>query len=151
VNESSKVGEPGLEFRVDPKQFVAKNTAPGAQDLPPYQPKLVKDKSESSSASPPKPLTQQALEKLRKMLTRSPVGKLGFNSDSERKETPDTQESREDESANPLVWPWRGKVFLRVKGMWIDQEYKPEMQEWRCIALPRDSEQYKRVLRDEPV
>ncbi len=85
------------------------------------------------------------------MLTRSPLGKLGFNSDSERKETPDTQESREDESSNTLVWPWRGKVFRFEKDTWVDQEYKPEMQEWRRWTLTRDSEQYKRVLRDEPL
>jgi putative zinc finger protein len=151
-NESSKASESGLDvFKADPKQWLAKDTAPSPQDLPPYQPKLVGGKSESSSTIQPKPLSQQALERLRKMLTRSPIGKLGFNSDSERKETPDAQESREDESANPLVWPWRGKVFLRVKGMWIDQEYKPEMQEWRLFVLPRGSEEYKRALRDEPM
>jgi hypothetical protein len=151
-NDSSKASESGLDvFRADPKQWLAKDTAPSAQDLPPYQPKLVGGKSESSSAIQPKPLSQQALERLRKMLTRSPLGKLGFNSDPERKEAPDTQESREDESANPLILQWRGKVFLRVKGMWIDQEYKPEMQEWRVRPLTRDSEEYKRVLRNEPV
>jgi len=152
TNESSKASEPGLEpLRVDPKQLLAKNPPPGAQDFPPYQPKLAGIKSESSSALQPKPLSQQALEKLRKMLTRSPVGKLGFNSDSDRKETPDTQESRDDESANTLVWRWRGKVFRFEKDTWVDQEYKPEMQEWRRWTLKRGSDQYKRALADEPL
>jgi len=49
-----------------------------------------------------------------------------------------------------LPWRMRGKVFVLDKGTWIDQEYKPEMQEWRVWPLTRDSEEYKRVLRDEP-
>ena len=58
--------------------------------------------------------------------------------------------SEDDESANILVWRFQGKVFLFVKGMWIDQDYKPEMQEWYRFSLTRDSEQYKQVLADEP-
>jgi Putative zinc-finger len=152
INDFSKGGESVLGVGDPPKARAAQETAKGPDishlrfkgDLPGIKPA-------SPSELPPKPMTQQALERLRKMLTRSPLGKLGFNSDSEKKEPPDTRESPDDESANPLVWQWRGKVFLRVKGMWIDQEYKPEMQEWRLIALPRDSEQYKRLLRAEPM
>ena len=81
----------------------------------------------------------------------SPLGKLSLNSESERKDTPDTQKSQDGESSKPLVWRVRDKVFLFDKGMWIDQEYKPEMQEWRLFALPRDSDDYKRVLREEPL
>ncbi len=61
------------------------------------------------------------------------------------------QESPEDESSKLLVWRVRGKVFRFVKDTWVDQEYKPEMQEWRRWTLTRDSEQYKQVLRDEPL
>jgi hypothetical protein len=149
LSDLSKGGESVL----DGGQATKGNEIAGGPDIshPRFRGDLPGIKSESSSALQPKPLSQQALEKLRKMLTRSPVGKLGFSSDSERKEIPDTQESREDETANTLVWPWRGKVFRFEKGMWIDQEYKPEMQEWRLFALPRGSEEYKRALRDEPL
>ncbi|MGH9752645.1 MAG: zf-HC2 domain-containing protein, partial [Blastocatellia bacterium] len=49
-----------------------------------------------------------------------------------------------DESSKTLIWRMRDKVFRFERDMWIDQEYKPEMQEWRVFALPRGSEEYKR-------
>jgi Putative zinc-finger len=154
INEFPKGGDLVLDVGPAPKARAANETA-GGPDIshPRFRGDLPGIKPEPPSELASKPISQQALERLRKMLTRSPLGKMGFNSDSERKETPDTQESREDESANTLVlpWRWRGKVFRRGKGMWIDQEYKPEMQEWRLFVLPRGSEQYKRVLRDEPL
>ena len=153
-SDSNKAIESGLEvFRADPKQFVAtKDTAPGAQDLPPYQGNLVVNKPETPSKAPAKKtISQQASDVASAMLRRSlsPLRK-GFT-ESERKEIPDTQEAPEQESSKLLVWRVRGKVFRFEKGMWIDQEYKPEMQEWRRWTLTRDSEQYKRVLRDEPM
>jgi hypothetical protein len=75
--------------------------------------------------------------------------KLPF-SDSEQKPIADTEESADAESANPMVWPFRGKVFIFKKGTWVDQEYKPEMQEWRRFSLTRGSDEFKRVLKDEP-
>jgi len=152
INEFPKGGDLVLDVGPAPKARGANETAGGPNiSQPRFRGDLPGIKPEPPSELASKPISQQALERLRKMLTRSPLGKLGFNSDSEKKETPDTRESPDDESANPMVGRWRGKVFLRVKGMWIDQEYKPEMQEWRCFVLPRGSEQYKRVLRDEPV
>jgi hypothetical protein len=74
---------------------------------------------------------------------RNPL-KWSFNSEAEQKE------SEDDESANILVWRFQGKVFLFVKGTWIDQDYKPEMQEWRRFSLTRGSDEYKRVLASEP-
>jgi hypothetical protein len=74
---------------------------------------------------------------------RNPL-KRSFNSEAEQKA------SEDDESANILVWRFQGKVFLFVKGTWIDQDYKPEMQEWRRFSLTRGSDEYKRVLASEP-
>jgi len=155
VNESSKVSESGLgDLRADPKHSVAKATAPGAPDLPRFQTRLVGGRSGSSSKSPSeKSLSQKALEGVREMIKRpiSSVGKLGFNSESEQKETPDTQQASDDESAKLMVWRIRGKVFRFEKDTWVDQEYKPEMQEWRRWTLTRGSDEYKRVLADEPL
>jgi Putative zinc-finger len=152
-NDSSKASESVLgDFKVDSRQLVAtKDTPPSAQNFPLYQAQLVPNMPEPQpKTQPDKPTPRPLVDRVKEMITRSVPLRKGFT-DSERKEIPDTQESREDESANTLVWPWRGKVFRLVKGMWIDQEYKPEMQEWRCFVLPRGSEQYKRVLRDEPL
>jgi hypothetical protein len=74
---------------------------------------------------------------------RNPL-KRSFNSEAEQKE------SEDDESANGMVKRFHGKVFLIVKGTWIDQDYKPETQEWRVFSLPRGSDEYKRVLASEP-
>jgi len=153
VNESSKDSESGLGFfRVDSKQLVVtKDTAPGAQDLPPYKPQLVENKPEPAPKTQPnKPISQKVVDRAREMIKSVNPLRKGFT-ESERKEIPEMQEAPDDESANTLLWPWRGKVFRLVKGTWIDQEYKPEMQEWRRWTLTRDSEQYKRVLRDEPL
>jgi hypothetical protein len=152
MSESRKDSESGLGvFRVDPKQFVAKETAPGAQDLPPYKPQLVENKPEPQPKTQPnKPTPRPLVDRVREMITRSVPLRKGFT-DSERKEIPDTQESLSRESPNLMVKHLRGKVFRRVKGMWIDQEYKPEMQEWRRWTLTRGSEGYKRALAEEPL
>src|SRR5215813_7131737 len=154
-NESSKASESSLgDFRADPKQMLAKDkdTATSAQNFPLYQAKLVGNKPEPPPKTQPnKPITRQVVDRAREMITRSvnPLRK-GFT-ESERKDIPDTQESPVDESSKLLVWRVRGKVFRFEKGTWIDQEYKPEMQEWRRFALTRDSDEYKRVLRAEPL
>ncbi|MDQ3013692.1 MAG: zf-HC2 domain-containing protein [Acidobacteriota bacterium] len=43
----------------------------------------------------------------------------------------------------------RDKVFNFRSGMWIDQAYKPDMA-WRITKLTQDSDEYKKVLTDEP-
>ena len=154
MNESNKAGESGLgDFRVDPKQLLAtKDTDPGAQDFPRYQAKLVENKPEPTSKAPAKKnIPQQVVENAREML-RGAVTPLrkGFT-ESERKEIPDMQEAPEKESSKLLVKSFRGKVFRMEKGTWIDQEYKPEMQEWRCWTLKHGSEGYKRALAKEPL
>ena len=63
----------------------------------------------------------------------------------------DTQESQDDESSRSMIWRVRGKVFRFERDTWVDQEYKPEMQKWRCFSLKRGSEEYKRALADEPL
>jgi hypothetical protein len=150
-----EVSRPGLsDPRKDSRGPAAKESVQGPRDIPRYRAALVGDKPEPTSKSQPnKPLTRQAVEAAREMIKRSfsPFGKLSLNSESERKDTPDTQESKDDESSKPLVWRVRDKVFLFDKGMWIDQEYRSEMQEWRLWPLTRDSEAYKQVLADEPL
>jgi hypothetical protein len=83
------------------------------------------------------------------LVKRNPV-KWPFNSDSEQKAIGGAQESLDAESANAMVWRFRGKVFIFRKDTWIDQEYKPEMQQWRRWTLTRNSDEYKRALAGEP-
>jgi hypothetical protein len=87
------------------------------------------------------------LKDARALIARRNPFKWPFNSDSEQKPAQESDESVD----NPLTWRFRGKVFVNDKGMWIDQEYKPEMQQWRRWTLTPNSEQYKRVLADEPL
>lgn len=77
--------------------------------------------------------------------------KLPF-SDSEQKPIANTEESADAESAKAMVWRFRGKVFIfnKDRGMWEDQEYKRDMQEWRRWTLTRNSDEYNRVLKEEP-
>jgi len=125
--------------------------------LPPYRPDLVGSKSEprpkQGTRAKLRVLPEIKIWSIPELVKRSlaPFGKSDSDTESERKAKPDKQEASEEESSKPMTWPWRGKVFRFEKGTWIDQEYKPEMQEWRCFALTRDSDEYKRVLRDEPL
>ena len=154
VNDSSKASESGFaEFSADPKHSVAKATAPGAPDLPRFQTRLVGGRSESPSKPPPdKSISKKTLDGVVEMIKR-PLSSLGKSSllEPERKETPDAQEASDDESSKLMVWRIRGKVFRFEKDTWVDQEYKPEMQEWRRWTLTRGSDEYKRVLADEPL
>jgi hypothetical protein len=101
------------------------------------------------NSKPADPKSTSLIKDVMGFVWRNPL-KWPLGSESEQKAIGDAPESADSESTAPMVMPFRGKVFLRVKGMWIDQEYKPEMQEWRRWTLTRDSEQYKRVLADEP-
>jgi hypothetical protein len=88
----------------------------------------------------PRQQTDISLSRLREILSGVVRrGKSAFN-----------EESPDDESTTPMIWPFRGKIFISEKGVLIDQEYKPEMQEWRCWTLTRGDEEYKRALADEP-
>jgi putative zinc finger protein len=80
---------------------------------------------------------------------KNPI-KWPFGSDSDEKPIQDKQESSDAESLSPMEYPFRDKVFVRKNGVWIDKEYNSEMQEWRRRILTRGSEQYKRVLAEEP-
>jgi hypothetical protein len=118
--------------------------------LPPYRPELIKSKLESSAKTQPnKPLPRQVVEWMKRVM--STPSKLGFAQEAEEKGAPEPQASTEEESSKLLTWRFRGKTFHRDKGVWIDQEYKSEMQEWRCWILTRDSEEYNRVLAKEPM
>ncbi|HEY6403250.1 MAG TPA: hypothetical protein VI479_17650 [Blastocatellia bacterium] len=75
-----------------------------------------------------------------------PSFKLPF-SNSEQKQSRDAQD---DELLKAMPWRFRDKSFVLVKGMWIDQEYRSEMREWRCSTLTRNSEEYKQALAKEP-
>jgi len=162
INDLGKAGESILEVREPPKGEAAQETAAKGPDItpPPYRGGVGRIKTElRGNPQPERPrsktriLPEIKIWSIPELVKRSlaPFGKSDSDTESERKAKPDKQGPSDDESANPLVLRWRGKVFLLVKGMWIDQEYKPEMQEWRCFPLTRDSEQYKRVLRAEPM
>jgi len=141
-------------FMDAPNEREAQEIAQGPGVIPRYQPDLVETRSEPPSKSQPnKSLSRQALEAVREMVKRpfSTTGKTSLLSESEGKEIPDTKGASDDESSKSMVWRIRGKVFRFEKDMWVDQEYKPEMQEWRRWTLKRGSDQYKRVLADEPL
>src|SRR5262245_28381766 len=85
---------------------------------------------------------------------RKAISALVPFSDSDPKQEPDRKakvDDPNDESSKLMVRRMRGKVFHFDKGMWIDQEYKPEMQEWRRWTLKRGSEEYKKVLASDPL
>jgi hypothetical protein len=140
------------EFKEAPEARAAQETADGPNIIPRYQPDLIRSRSEPPSKSQPnKSLSQQAVESMRKMIRRiSPSVKSGFDSDTDRKEIPDTQGAPDDETPKPMQVLIRGKIFNFEKGMLTDREYKPEMQKWNVWTLKRGSEEYKKVLGDEP-
>jgi hypothetical protein len=161
IVQISKGGESVLGVGEPPKGEAAKDGAGGPGiSPPPFRGGLVGVKSELRAKPEPerprlKPrvLPDIKIWSLAELMKRSlaPFGKSDSDTESERKAKPDKQEASGDESPKPMTWRMRGKVFVFDKGTWIDQEYKPEMQEWRVWPLTRDSEEYKRVLRDEPV
>jgi len=161
INEFGKGGESVLGVGDPPKGGAANETAAGPDiSPPPFRGDLAGIKSRLSAKQEPqrprpKPriLPEIKIWSLPELVKRSlaPFGKSDSDTESERKAKPDKPEAPEGESSKPLTWRMRGKVFVFDKGTWIDQEYKPEMQEWRCFALTRDSDEYKRVLRDEPL
>jgi hypothetical protein len=94
-------------------------------------------------------LTEPFVETVKRLRSSGSPRKASFT-ESERKTKPDKQEESNDESLKPMVRMIRNKVFNFIRGMWIDHEYKPEMEKWRVWTLERDSEQYKKVLAKEP-
>jgi len=151
----AKVGRSVLsEPRKNSRGQPAKESVQSPRNIPRFSHTLVGSRPEPTSKSQPnKPLSRQAVEAMREMIKRSfsPLGKLSLNSESERKGILDTQESQDDESSRSMIWRVRGKVFRFERDTWVDQEYKPEMQKWRCFSLKRGSEEYKRALADEPL
>jgi hypothetical protein len=108
-----------------------------------------KEQAKPSSESGSKPYSLSRIKNsVAEVVKRNPF-KWPF-SESEEKPAQDAHDSSGDESANGVVWRFRGKVFIFDRGMWIDQEYKPEMQQWRRWTLTRGSEQYKQALAGEP-
>ncbi|HEU0174081.1 MAG TPA: zf-HC2 domain-containing protein [Blastocatellia bacterium] len=99
-------------------------------------------------------LTEPVVEMIRRVSTRS-SRKSGFVAESERKTKPDKEATPADESPKPMVVLIRNKVFDFKKGikkgMLIDHEYKPETDKWRVWTLERGSDQYKKLLANEPM
>jgi len=60
-------------------------------------------------------------------------------------------EPKDIETGGPKVLTVRvrDKVFSFQGGMWVDHAYKPEMA-WRITKLTQDSDEYKKVLAEEP-
>jgi putative zinc finger protein len=56
----------------------------------------------------------------------------------------------ENERATKLIKHFRGKTFRFIRGYWIDDKFDSEMSAWRITWLRRNSEQYNRVLAEEP-
>jgi hypothetical protein len=97
--------------------------------------------------SPEKSTSTAVKDFLSGIKIRNPI-KWPFSSESEQKPVQESQDS----ANSAMTFPFRGKVFVydKSKGMWIDQEYKPELQEWHCWTLTPGSEEYKRALASEP-
>jgi hypothetical protein len=91
----------------------------------------------------------------------SPFSKSDSDTESERKTNSDKQTASDDGTPKPMQIMIRNKIFCfekckgpdleKIRGMWIDREYDFEKQKWNIWTLTRDSEEYKRVLADEPL
>jgi hypothetical protein len=55
----------------------------------------------------------------------------------------------EDERMHMLTHRIQNRIFHYQDGVWVDHEYKPEMQ-WRVTKLVRGTEEFDRVLKEEP-
>ncbi|MBO0719610.1 MAG: zf-HC2 domain-containing protein [Blastocatellia bacterium] len=64
----------------------------------------------------------------------------------------ESKESVKDDSEKPnkLVRHLRGKTFRYIRGVWVDDKFDSEMSAWRITWLRKGSEQYNRVLTEEP-
>lgn len=78
-------------------------------------------------------------------------GRSGLLPDSERRAKPDKPKEPDDDAPKPMLIPIRDKLFRFERGMLIDREYNPETQEWRVWTIERGTEQYKKVLAEEPL
>ncbi len=58
---------------------------------------------------------------------------------------------KDDETVSPLIRKLRDKTFRFERGIWIDQAYKPEIMAWRVTRLTRGSQDYDRLLAEEPL
>lgn len=101
---------------------------------------------------PPKQRGKQQHEKLSSRLSGFARTFLPGGSESESQSGRKPKlEPLDDESFKPLTVRIRNKVFRFDKDMWIDQDYKPEMQRWRVLPVKRGSKQYEQILADDPL
>jgi hypothetical protein len=109
------------------------------------------DLEQGANTPSDKSLWNGARESLIKAIGRVPLvgGKLSPNSEPERKVAAAAQETADAGSSSPLIIKINDKIFHREKGVLIDQEYKPEMDQW-TRWLKRDSKEYKEILEKDP-
>jgi Putative zinc-finger len=56
----------------------------------------------------------------------------------------------EQEGPKPLIQHIRGKTFWHQRNIWVDREYNPEKMYWRVKRLAMGSQEFERVLAEEP-
>jgi hypothetical protein len=131
---------------MDPKPPRLSNSFVGGQISP-----VNSGSEQGADTQSNKSVWNSATASILKAMERVPlVGpRLSPNSEPERKTAAAAQETADAGSPNPMVTKINGKIFHRVKGVLIDQEYKPEMDQW-TRWLKRDSKEYKEILEKDP-
>jgi len=171
LNELSMAeGLVGERLRYELKELAAKDRAPGSYITPPpFRASLVGSEPEPSAKQPLdrrsklRAMSDIKLWMLPELVRRSlsPFSKSDSDTESERKTNSDKQTASDDGTPKPMQIMIRNKIFCfekckgpdleKIRGMWIDREYDFEKQKWNIWTLTRDSEEYKRVLADEPL
>jgi len=170
VNEQGRGDKSVLNsFRRDSGQSSKIETAAqGPRDMPRFQPSLIGPRPEPRPKQPPVGwklgiLPEIKLPSLPQIAKRAlaPLSKSDSDTESERKARADKQAALDNAGPKPMQIMIRDKIFCfekckgpdleKIRGMWIDREYDFEKQKWNVWTLPRGSEEYKKVLADEPL
>jgi hypothetical protein len=170
IQVNGRGGESVLNgFRGDSGQSSKIETAQGPRDIPRFQPPLIESRPESRLKQIPEGRPKQRilpdikLWRLPQFARRAlaPLSKSDSDTESERKARADKQAASDDATPKSMQIMIRDKIFCfekckgpdleKIRGMWIDREYDFEKQKWNVWTLPRGSEEYKKVLADEPL
>ncbi len=76
------------------------------------------------------------------------MGYVPFRKTDDGKESPVQVE--DEEGPKPLIQHIRGKTFWYQRNIWVDREYNPEKMYWRVKRIAMGSQEYERVLAEEP-
>jgi hypothetical protein len=117
-------------------------------------PSVPSDPEPDGNTQPSKTILENLRGGMREAISHVPLIRgLTLNSEPERKTASTAQETADADPSKPVITQRiRDKVFHfeKEKGMWVDQEYKPEMDQWTRWTLKRDSKEYKEILDKDP-